>query len=248
MSLFARASHQTPDARLISLVDPASFNAEQYRRLRQRVEQLSLSKGTRVVAVTSAVAEDGKTTTAINLAASLARPSGARVLLIDADMRQPSVAGRLALPDDPARGLARALRTPGRMVDAFVQQVDGSQLSVLASRESEADPYELLSSSAFALRLDQARQIYDFVIIDTPPVVPVPDSGLLQRAVDGYLVVVAARSTPRRLLAETLNLLGSASVLGLVLNRDERPLFGYYRTRYRRYFNRYVQSLRRASA
>jgi Mrp family chromosome partitioning ATPase len=93
--------------------------------------------------------------------------------------------------------------------------------------------------------LDQARKVYDYVVVDTPPVIPVPDGGLLHRVVDGYLVVVGARSTPRKLLGEALNLLDPAAVMGLVYNRDEQPLFGYYRSRYRRYFNDYVRSLDR---
>jgi Mrp family chromosome partitioning ATPase len=76
----------------------------------------------------------------------------------------------------------------------------------------------------------------------------VPDGVLLGRAVDGYVVVVAANSTPRKLLAETLNVLEPASVIGLVFNGDERPLFGYYRSRYRNYFRSYTDSLERVTA
>ena len=91
--------------------------------------------------------------------------------------------------------------------------------------------------------IDEARSQYDYVLLDTPPVVPVPDTALISRHVDGYLVVVAANSTPRRLLGETLNLLSPSAVLGLVFNRDDRPLYGYYGGHYRQYFRNYVKAI-----
>lgn len=236
------------DDHLVSFVSPSSFVAEQYRRLRQRVEDLSLSRGVRVIAVTSAVASDGKTMTAVNLAGALAKARGSRILIVDADLRKPSVASRMGLGVEPGKGLVAALEAPSGSVEQFVQQMAGSNVFVLAGTTSQGDPYELLTSARMAWLLDEARRLYDYVIVDTPPVIPVPDGGLLHRAVDGYLVVVAARSTPRKLLAEALNLLEQSSVIGLVFNRDDQPLFGYYRTRYRRYFNDYVRSLDKVSA
>ena len=234
------------DEHLVSLSEPTSLGAEQYRRLRHTIEELGATRGVRVIAVTSAVASDGKTVTSINLAGALARPRNARVLLVDADLRQPAIAGRLALEATESKGLLAAMEAPARPLMDFVQRIDGTNLAVLATPSSHPDPYELLSSAAFRRRLEEARAIYDFVVVDTPPVVPVSDTGLLRRAVDGYLVVVAARATPRRLLAEALNLLEPSSVIGLVYNRDHRPLFGYYGSRYRRYFQDYTRSLDRA--
>jgi capsular exopolysaccharide synthesis family protein len=236
------------DEHLVSLSEPNSLGAEQYRRLRHAIEELGATRGVRVIAVTSAVAADGKTLTSLNLAGTLARPKNARVLLIDADLRQPAVARRLALAPAPDKGLLAAVEAPTRSLLDFVQPIDGTNLSVLATPASHADPYELLSGAGFRRRLEEARAIYDFVIVDTPPVIPVSDTGLLRRAVDGFLVVVAARSTPRRLLGEALSLLEPRSVIGLVYNRDHRPLFGYYRSRYRRYFRDYARSLDRAEA
>ena len=76
--------------------------------------------------------------------------------------------------------------------------------------------------------MKEARRHYDWLVIDTPPVVPLPDCRLIERWVDGFLVVVAAHKTPRKLLAETLNLLDPAKVVGLVFNADDRPVSGYY--------------------
>jgi len=247
MRLFLRSKPRLT-SHLVSLRAPNSFEAEQYRRLRQQVEQLGHSRGLRVVAMTSPVASDGKTLTAINLAASLAQARGSRILLIDADLRRPSVSRQLDLGDESTRSLTGALHAPkGRLTD-FVHRLDGTNLHVLTCPRSEAGAYEVLSSPQLVELLAEARRLYDFTIIDTPPVIPVPDGVLLGRAVDGYVVVVAANSTPRKLLAETLNVLEPASVIGLVFNGDERPLFGYYRSRYRNYFRSYTDSLERVTA
>jgi Mrp family chromosome partitioning ATPase len=114
---------------------------------------------------------------------------------------------------------------------------------VLACSVPSVDTYEVLTSPRLAELLGRARAQYEYVLIDTPPIVPVPDSGLLRPLVDGYVVVVSARSTPRRLLGEALNHLDEGSVLGVVLNRDEQPLFGFYRKRYRQYFQSYVRAV-----
>ena len=81
-----------------------------------------------------------------------------------------------------------------------------------------------------------ARSHYGYVVLDTPPLLPVFDSALLAKLVDGVLMVVAANQTPRKLLGESLNMLDPAKVLGIVFNRDQRPLFGYYNSYYREYF------------
>ncbi len=224
------------DKHLVTFLDPTSFEAEQYRRLRQRIEELNQTREARVIAVTSPVASDGKTLTAINFAGALARARGARILLIDADLRQPTVASKLGLECAPTSGLGQALQDPTAHLQDFVQSaVDGSALSVVLCSGSASDTYELLTSPRFPELLTEARRRYDYVIVDTPPIVPVPDGGLIRRAVDGYVLVVGANSTPRKLVGEALNLLEPNSVLGLVFNRDDRPFFGYYQSYYRKY-------------
>jgi capsular exopolysaccharide synthesis family protein len=233
--------HPNVDKHLVGLLSPRSFEAEQYRRLRQQIELARAQRQWRVFAITSPVVSDGKTLTSVNLAAVLAGGSN-RVLLIDADLRRPSVARMLGI-DTPSAGLAAALNAPPAELPRFIHDVEGTRLSVLACTVPCADTYELLTSPQMAELLGRARAQYDYVILDTPPVVPVPDSGLLRPLVDGYVVVVSARSTPRRLLGEALNQLDEASVLGVVLNRDVQPLFGFYRARYRQYFQNYVRAI-----
>jgi len=228
---------------LVTFSEPRSFEAEQYQRLRQQIERLSASRQLSVIAMTSAVVGDGKTFTALNLAGALAKRNDRKVLLIDADLRRPSVMATLGL-QPPDEGLATALRATSGSLQQFVRPVDGTGLSVLPGEIVTSGTYELLTSSRFADLVKEARAAYDYVIIDTPPVLPMPDSGLIRDVVDGYLVVVSARSTPRKLVGEALNQLEPASVIGLVYNRDDRPVFGFYRSHYRQYFRQYVKSVR----
>jgi len=236
------ATDSALNPRLVTLVSPRSFEADQFRRLRHRVEELLASRNRRVLAVTSAIPGDGKTLVSINLAGALAR--GKRVLLVDADLRRPNVAATLGLPET-GRDLIAAVRTGATDLRAFIQQVPGTTLDVLATERVVDDSYEFLTSAAFAALMARVREQYEVVIVDTAPVVAVPDTGLLRSVVDGFLVVVSANSEPRKLLGEALNSLEPSMVLGLVFNRDERPLFGYYGG-YQGYFKQYAQPAGRA--
>ncbi|HEU4522921.1 MAG TPA: CpsD/CapB family tyrosine-protein kinase [Thermoanaerobaculia bacterium] len=224
------------DPRLVSLLKPDSFEADQYRMLRYAVERACPSEAARVVAVTSAVPGDGKTLTAVNLAAAIARAGQSRVLLIDADLRRPAVA-RVLGRDTGHRGwgLVDAILDKRLSLDQVTWPLDPFNLAVVTSRRPQADTYELLASGRFAELVREARERYDYIVIDTPPVLPAPDSRLLAGMIDGYLIVVAADKTPRRLLEETLALLGPEKILGLVFNRES-----FKHSRYGRYYYAYT--------
>jgi capsular exopolysaccharide synthesis family protein len=235
-----KESFDSLESHLVSFLEPKSFEAEQYRRLRQRVEDLAATRPLNVIAVTSPVASDGKTLTSINLAGAFSRAGAARILLIDADLRMPTVARNLNLSKS-ASGWPELIETRGAKLEDHIQPF-GEGLHVLTGGNSRQDTYELLRSPRVAELLAEARRQYDYVILDTPPLLLVPDSGLLSNLVDGYIVVIGANSTPRKLVAEALNLLEPASVIGLVFNRDRRPLHGYYRGYYHQYFRSYIRS------
>jgi capsular exopolysaccharide synthesis family protein len=225
------------DKRLVSLLDPTSFEAEEYRILRYRVEQMKRLRGASVIAITSPAIGDGKTTTAINLAGSLAQAPGSRVLLIDADLRRPSVRARLGLPEAAeGPGLVGAILEPGLEMEVVTRRRFPLNLWVLAAGEVPDLPFELLRSHRVGDLLTEARQLYDHVIVDTPPALGIPDCHALSKWVDGFLIVVASGRTPRKLLAEALNDMDPEKVLGIVLNDDDRPLGGYgkYYSSYRR--------------
>jgi capsular exopolysaccharide synthesis family protein len=223
------------DPSLVSLKAPMSFAAEQYQGLRMTVEQLKRLRDVRLVAVTSPSAGDGKTVTAINLAAVLSSGSNARVLLIDADLRRPAVGTRLGIDDSGTRGLVDAVTDETVLLDDVTHRVSDT-LSIVPAGVARVATHEILRSPRLARLLRDAREQYDYVVLDTPPLLPVFDAAMVAKLVDGLFVVVAANQTPRKLLAEALVLLDPSAVLGIVFNRDKQPLFGYYGSSYRAYF------------
>jgi capsular exopolysaccharide synthesis family protein len=215
------------DPHLVSLLSPESFEADQYRGLRHFLEHARPETGLKVVGITSPVAGDGKTITAVNLALTLVQSRRSRVLLVDADLRQPSVAADLGLASSE-RGLASAVLEDEVTLGSLVRKTPYG-LDLLAASSPAANPYAVLESPRVAALVDAARESYDYVIVDTPPVLLVPDCKLIGRLVDAFLVVVAAHRTPRKLLAETLSAMDPAKVLGLVFNGDARALSNYKR-------------------
>lgn len=224
------------DDTLVSLRAPASFAAEQYQALRLQIERLRAVRDVRVLAISSPGLGDGKTVTAINLAAAHAESE--RVLLIDADLRRPSIGSQLRLTEASGPGLADALSDERLELTRLVRQVDDIPFAVILAGVPTAPVHELLRSPRLGHLLQEARRRFDLVIVDTPPLLPVTDPVVLARALDGIVVVVAANDTPRKLLEESLNLLDASKVLGIVFNRDHRPLYGYYNGDYRSRFTK----------
>ena len=225
------------DRHLVSVTDPTSMEAEQYQTLRLKIERFQRERDLRVVAITSPGARDGKSVTAINLAASLARGSNARVLLIEADIRRPAMSRYLGLNGAAAeKSLSKVLSSEGGTLQDGVQRFDSLRFDMMLAGTPDVPVTELLRSPRVASLLNEAREQYDYVLVDTPPLGPVSDCALLARWVDGLILVVAAHKTPRKMLESSLNQLDSASVLGIVFNGDDRPLFGYRHSYYRGYF------------
>lgn len=219
--------------KLVSLVARDSCAADQYRALRQTVERLRRERGFQVIGVTSPCPGDGKTVTTLNLAGALAQSPDSRVLVVDADLRRPSVAEYLALPRTSSPGLAEAILDPAYDLAGVVRCLDTFNLSVLPAGTPQVTPYELLNSPRLEGLLRDARRMYDCVLIDTPPAVALPDCRLVERFVDAFLVVVAAHKTPRKLVAEALNVIDPAKIAGVVFNADDRSRpseygYGYY--------------------
>jgi capsular exopolysaccharide synthesis family protein len=181
-----------------------------------------------VLAVTSPGGGDGKTVTAINLASILSQTSGNRVLIIDADLRHPSVEAQLGMSTSEAPGLIDAVLNPDLTLDDVAVTLPAFNLSVVGAGQVFDSPYEALKSPRVDSLIEEARRKYDYVIVDTPPIVPVPDCRIIARWVEAFLIVVAAHQTPRKLLEEALNIVEPAKVLGLVFNGDDAPLSRYY--------------------
>jgi len=228
----ARTIEREPGEQIVSLLACESFEANKYKVLRHRLEETRPNGGRGVIVVTSPGAGEGKTTTAINLAGTLSQSKGTRVLLVDADLRLPDVAAQLGLRDAGLPGLADALVDPRLPIDAVMCRRPPFNLSLLTSGRHLSAPYEALRSPRLREILEQARRAYDYVIVDTPPVLPVPDCRVVARWADSLLLVVSAHRTPRRFLEEALNALDPDKIAGLVFNSVDPPRpgpYAYYR-------------------
>jgi protein-tyrosine kinase len=220
-----------PVPQLVSLVAPGSMEADQYRGLRHTVEQLRRDRGHQVIAVTSAGVGDGKSITTLNLAGALAQSRDARVLVIDADVHRPSVPSYLGIDVAGNPGLVDAIERDSCSLASIAMTVRHPNFAVVPSGVCTGGAYELLNSPRVLGLIAEARGAFDYILVDTPPLLPLPDCRVIARWVDGFLVVVTAHRTPRRALADALDLLPPQQVIGLVFNGDDRPLSplaGYY--------------------
>ena len=194
---------------------PNSDLVEQHRRLGAALHHHQLQGGAHTLMVTSAVASEGKTLTAINLALTLSHSYKRRVLLIDADLRRPSVHEVLSLPN--AVGLTDSLKSGDR--SKLRLHTLSPLFSVLTAGRPDSDPMAGLVSDTMSKILTRAAEQFDWVIVDTPPVALLPDANLLAAMIDTALLVVSANSTPYPLVARAVQAIGEQRILGVVLNR-----------------------------
>lgn len=193
-----------------SLTDPSSSVAEAYRTLRTSVQFSAMDHDVSVIQVTSSVSGEGKTTTAANLAVALAR-SGHRVVLVDNDLRRPSLHTLFGL--DNAVGFTSVLLRDADLAEA-VQAVESEpRLSVIASGPRPPDPSVLLSPNFTRGFFEELRARYDYVVIDTPPLLPVADAMVASESADAVVFVVRAGSTTRRQVHRAVELLQRLDIL-----------------------------------
>jgi Mrp family chromosome partitioning ATPase len=140
---------------------------------------------------------------------------------MDCDLRRPSVTSELALDDREKPGLVDAILNERLNLDDVVQVLEPLNLSVLPAGKRPAAPYEVLQSPRLEHLLALARSRYDYIIVDTPPLVSVPDGRVIGKWVDGFLIVVAAHRTSRKLVEEAMQVPDPSKILGLVFNGDD---------------------------
>jgi capsular exopolysaccharide synthesis family protein len=201
--------------RRISLLQPDSFVAEQFRALRGRLDAIATQRPLRTLAMTSASPGEGKTTSAINLAIVTSLSVGRRVLLVDCDLRRPKVHSALGLT--PEAGLAEVL-TDQIGLDQAIVKPEAMGLEILCVRGRPANPSELLGSARMRELIEEVAQRYDRVILDTPAALGLPDAKAVVDLCDGALVVVRADVTRQEDLQAVLEIVDRRRVLGLVLN------------------------------
>lgn len=201
--------------------------AEQFRTLRSRLYHLRSEKKLRVVLVTSAIANDGKTFVASNLAQVIVRQPDRRVLLIDADLRSSNMHAVLGAPVAP--GLSDYLSGAADEM-AVIQHGREGGLYFIAGGKSASNASELLSNGRLKTLIESAVSCFDWVIIDSPPSLPVADASVIAGLCDGILLVVRASATPSSAATKVTRELQKRNLLGVVLNAvDEKTLtYGSY--------------------
>jgi receptor protein-tyrosine kinase len=227
--LFAELAAALPGKIVVDdTMAPSSRRA--YRRLAASLHQAQAGSGLQLVMISSALPGEGKTLTAANLSLTLSESYARRVLLIDADLRGPSLHVLFRVPASP--GLTDGLKTtePRTLPTPRLS----SNLSLLTSGAVNVDPMAGLTSPRMRQILTEARATFDWVILDTPPVGLLSDASLLADSVDTTLFVVKAEETPDDLARRAVDILGAHRVLGIVLNRADtnvhRHGYGYHST------------------
>jgi capsular exopolysaccharide synthesis family protein len=201
---------------------------EQYRHLAAVLHHAQAESGCRSVMVTSALPSEGKTLTATNLALTLSESYQRRTLLIDADLRRPRLKDMFGLGNGP--GLTDSLNNP-RGGKLPVHQISPT-LWVLTAGRATTDPMSTLVSGAMKHLLADAREAFDWAVVDTPPIAILPDANLLASMIDTALLVVSAHATPYPMVQRAAQAIGPSRILGVVLNRAEKSGmpsgYGYY--------------------
>jgi capsular exopolysaccharide synthesis family protein len=220
----------SPESRLVSLTDQASLGAEKFRFLGVRLRQLQQIRSLRTVLTTSTISEEGKSMVSANLAIVLAQRRQ-KVLLIDGDLRRPSLSSRFGIPK-LLPGLSEWLQSDLGTITS-IYQLEEVGFWFLPAGNPPENNLELMQSERLAVLMNQLTGWFDWILIDSPPVVPLADTSVWMRSADGILLVAREGTTQKRLLKRGLQALEPSKLLGVVLN-------GSTTTEHDNYYQRYV--------
>lgn len=226
------------DNKIVSFFQPSSLVAEQFRRLRSYIIKPDQKQSPRTILVTSSVAGEGKSLIAINLAVTIAVELNSHALLVDCDLRNPSISRFFGLDD--SRGLSDYLLEKAEIPDLLVKSsVD--KLAVLPGGAIQENPVELIASNRMKTLIQELKSRYEdrYIILDSSPLLATTEPTVLTEMVDGILMVVKIGETPRESIQQALTLVNKEKILGVVLNNLEfktqalvRRYFGTHRYYY----------------
>ncbi|WP_433172111.1 polysaccharide biosynthesis tyrosine autokinase [Actinoallomurus sp. CA-150999] len=213
---------------LVHDTDPLGLRAEGFRKLRTNLRFINVDRPPRTIVVSSPLEGDGKSSVALNLAFSLAE-DGARVVIVDADLRRPTIASSLGLVEEI--GLTSVLSGQATMADVMQRAERSCTIDVLASGPVPPNPSELLGTQKMHLLLEELQANADYVIIDSPPLLPVTDAAVIVPSSDGVLLVVRAGRTKRDELREAVKSVDAVSgiTLGVIVNMATKGKHDRYR-------------------
>ena len=219
------------EPRLVAIKQPQSNYCEEYRSLRTHILHKSQRQKLQSIVVASVNPSEGKSVTALNLSWLLAQTDGVKCLIIDSDLRMPSLADYLGIETD--KGLSHILTGNATLAESIIR-LEPSGLHILAGGDARNDVAEMLSGPRFKEILNEAREMFDYVIIDAPPLGIFTDATVLINHADGALLVVRANRTKCSVIERLLEPIPKDRLLGVVLNQSEDVLeeshynYGYY--------------------
>jgi capsular exopolysaccharide synthesis family protein len=204
-----------PASRLVVKTDPHGFASDRYRLLRMRLRDLKAKWKLKTVLITSPLPEDGKSTTVVNLATALAENGTKNVLVVEADLYHPSLVNLLGIKStDGLAGVLERRLSPA----AGIRRLEPVGWYLLPAGKPSGNPTELLHQENFAELMQVLAPHFDWILIDSPPVIPLADASIIKGSVSGTLLVTRAGHTPRKAIEKALTLLGNERILGVVLN------------------------------
>jgi capsular exopolysaccharide synthesis family protein len=218
----------SPNSRLVSVGDEQSLGAEKFRFLAVRLRQLRQSRPLKKVLITSTIPQEGKSTVAANLACTLARRKQHKTLLLEGDLRRPTVAQKFGLGKVP--GLSEWLR--GETETMNVYRLEALGLWILPAGNAPENPLELMQSGKLSPLMDQLTSWFDWIIIDSPPVLPLADTSIWARLADGVLLVTRKSITEKQQLQRGLEALEPGKLLGALVNSSTNVAHSDYYQRY----------------
>jgi protein-tyrosine kinase len=223
----------TSESHLVAITEAQSLAAEKFRVLVTRLNNLRAQKDLKSVQVTSGIADEGKTIIAANLSLTLARDTKSRVLLVEGDLHKPGLNSLFGLK--PLNGIRQWWTNSGAQLSNCLYKVDELPLWFLPSGGQCDQPVEILQSGHFAEQFAQLTAWFDWVVVDSTPLLPMADANIWNRLVDGMLLVVREGVTPVKALKKGLESLDNAKLLGVVLNgASEFDRVNYYDQYYAR--------------
>lgn len=216
--------------RLISLTDPESLAAEKFRFLGVRLRQLQQAQGIKKLLITSTISEEGKSMVAANLAFTLARKNRQKVLLLEGDLRRPVMCARFGLGIRFA-GLVEWLHGDSNTLPS-VYNLSETGVCLLPAGTPPENPLELIQLPKMGALLDRFSSWFDWIVIDSPPVLPLADTSVWSRAADGILLVTRQGVTDRRELKRGIEALDNKKLLGMIVNSCDNIDHSNYYQRY----------------
>lgn len=208
--------HTSAESRLVALNDPKSLGAEKFRALITRLENLRIQREFKSLQVTSGGINEGKTTVSANIAVTLAKRGDFKVLLIEGDLHRPRLANLLGLLE--SRGLVHWWSAPKQEISTYLYRLGGMPLWFLSAGATFDHPSEILQSPRFAEAFTKLGAWFDWIVVDSTPMLPTVDANLWSRLVDGSLLVVREGVASVRALKKGLEGLDNPKWIGIVLN------------------------------